>query len=429
MKILLASSYDVEGGAARAAYRLHQGLHQIGVASQMLVQAKTSGDKSIVAPRTQLEQGIAKARLTFDALPLKRYRQRQPTTFSVQWLPETVAARVNRINPDLVNLHWINDAFIQIESIARFNRPIVWSLHDMWAFTGGCHYTGVSDSTGGLSCDRYTQSCGSCPQLQSSKARDLSRSIWQRKARSWQSIDLTIVALSQWLADCARSSSLFRNSRIEVIPNGLDITRYRPISRTLAREALGLPQDKHLALFGAMAATSDRRKGFHLLQPALQSLAQAGWSESLELVVFGADRPQHPPEFGMKTHYLGSFRDDLSLSLIYSAADVFILPSTQENLANTIMEAMACGTPCVAFEIGGMPDLIEHQKTGYLAQPYWIDDLALGIAWTLENRDRHRRLSDRAREKVEHEFTQAQQAYRYQSLFEDILQSNDRKRH
>lgn len=420
MKILLASSHDVEGGAARAAYRLHQGLQQIGVSSQMLVQAKTSGDKSISAPKTRLEQGIARARLTFDALPLKRYSNRKAATFSVQWLPETIAKRVHQLNPDLVNLHWISDAFIQIESIAKLNRPIVWSLHDMWAFTGGCHYTDE--------CDRYTQSCGSCPQLQSQKAQDLSHSIWQRKAKAWRSTDLTIVALSQWLADCARSSSLFRDARVEIIPNGLDTTRYRPIDRTFAREVLGLPQDKHLALFGAMAATNDQRKGFHLLQPALQSLAQAGWNQSLELVVFGADRPQQPPEFGMKVHYMGSFRDDLSLALLYSAADVFILPSTQENLANTVMEAMACGTPCVAFEIGGMPDLIEHQKTGYLAQPYWIDDLALGIAWTIEQSDRQHQLSARCREKVEQEFTQARQAYRYQALFKEVLQANERKR-
>jgi glycosyltransferase involved in cell wall biosynthesis len=420
MKILLASSRDVSGGAARAAYRLHQGFQQIGVSSQMLVQEKTIADASIIAPKTRVQQGIATARLTFDALPLKRYRNRQDTTFSVQWLPEKFAAQVRHLNPDVVNLHWINDAFMQIDSIAKLNRPIVWSLHDMWAFTGGCHYTDQ--------CDRYQQTCGSCPQLHSQKSRDLSRTIWQRKAKAWKSADLTIVALSQWMADSARSSSLFRNSRIEVIPNGLDPTRYRSIHKKLAREALGLPQDKHLALFGAMSATSDKRKGFHLLQPALQSLAQAGWHDSLELVVFGADRPAQPPEFGMNVHYLGSFQDDLSLALLYSAADVFILPSTQENLANTIMEAMACGTPCVAFEIGGMPDLIEHQKTGYLAQPYWIDDLATGIAWCIENVDRHRNLGYRSREKVEQEFTQTRQAARYRSLFEEVIRHRSAKR-
>lgn len=419
MNVLLASSSDLEGGAARAAHRLHEGLQQIGVTSQMLVQAKSSRDRSILAPKTQIEQGIAKARLTFDALPTKRYRDRDPATFSVQWLPETVASRVNQLNPDLVNLHWINDAFIQIESIAKFNRPVVWSLHDMWAFTGGCHYT--HEGANGSICDRYTQSCGSCPLLNSTQERDLSRSIWQRKAKAWKSLDLTIVALSEWLAKSARSSSLFRDTRIEVIPNGIDTTRYRPIDQAMAREALRLPQNKRLVLFGATDATGDRRKGFHLLQPALQKLAYAGWSDSIELVVFGADRPQHPPEFGMNVHYLGTFRDDLSLALLYSAADVFILPSTQENLANTIMEALACGTPCVTFEIGGMPDLIEHQRTGYLARPFEVEDLAQGIVWTIEHIDR---LRLRSREKVEQEFTQTRQAQRYQALFEEILQSD-----
>ncbi|MBE9013564.1 glycosyltransferase family 4 protein [Pseudanabaenaceae cyanobacterium LEGE 13415] len=412
MNILVASSHDIDGGAARAAHRLHQGLQSIGVSSQMLVQSKTSSDRSVIAPKTQIAQGIAKARLTFDALPLKRYRNRQDTVFSVQWLPDQFAGQVKQLNPDVVNLHWVNEAFVRIESIAKLNRPVVWSLHDMWAFTGGCHYTDE--------CDRYTRSCGHCPQLQSQKAQDLSRSVWQRKVKAWKSANLTIVALSQWLADCARSSSLFQDVRVEVIPNGIDTTRYRPIHRSFAREVLGLPQDKHLAMFGATSGTSDPRKGFHLLQPALQSLAQSGWGDSLELVVFGSDRPTHPPDFGMNVHYLGSFRDDLSLSLLYSAADVFILPSTQENLANTIMEAMACGTPCVAFDIGGMPDLIEHQNSGYLAKPYWIDDLAKGIVWSIEDPDRHQRLSSRSRAKVEQEFTQDRQAHRYRSLFEEL---------
>jgi glycosyltransferase involved in cell wall biosynthesis len=137
-------------------------------------------------------------------------------------------------------------------------------------------------------------------------------------------------------------------------------------------------------------------------------------------VIFGASQPENPPEFGFKVHYLGTLNDDLLLALVYSAADVFVQPSTQENLANTVMEAIACGTPCVAFDIGGMPDMIEHQKNGYLAQPYQIDDLARGIAWVLENQERHQKLSYRAREKAEQEFTLEIQARRYWSLFTEI---------
>jgi glycosyltransferase involved in cell wall biosynthesis len=210
-----------------------------------------------------------------------------------------------------------------------------------------------------------------------------------------------------------------------VIPNGIDTSRYRPIDRSVARDLLQLPQTRHLVLFGALAATSDRRKGFHLLQLTLQRLSQAGWGDRLELVVVGADAPQHPPEFGLKVHYLGQVQDDLSLAMIYSAADVCILPSIQENLSNMVMESLACGTPCVAFDIGGMPDLIEHQRNGYVAQPYAIEDLAQGIAWVLDSRERCSQLGQRARQKVEQEFTQVLQAQRYQALFAEILQEQE----
>jgi glycosyltransferase involved in cell wall biosynthesis len=412
MNVLLLSTSDITGGAGRAAYRLHQGLRSIEVDSRMLVQHKSSDDKTVTAPSTRLGEGIAKMRITFDRLPLRFYRQRDATLFSLQWLPDGTVTKIAQLKPDIINLHWTGEAFLQIEALAKFNRPLVWSLHDMWAFTGGCHYN--------QDCDRYTVSCGACPQLHSSKNWDLSRWVWQRKAKSWRNLELTIVALSSWLSKCASSSSLFRDLRIEVIPNGIDTGKYRPINQQVARELLNLPQNKQLVLFGSIWSTSVKRKGFHLLQPALQDLSQSGWHDKLELVIFGASQPENPPELGFKVHYLGTLSDDLLLALVYSAADVFVQPSTQENLANTVMEAIACGTPCVAFNIGGMPDLIEHEKNGYLAQPYQIDDLARGIAWVLENEERHQKLSYRAREKAEQEFTLDLQAGRYLSLFTEI---------
>ncbi|MBA3921988.1 MAG: glycosyltransferase, partial [Nostocaceae cyanobacterium] len=291
--------------------------------------------------------------------------------------------------------------------------PIVWTMHDMWVFTGGCHYS--------QACDRYTSSCGICPQINSSKNNDLSRSLLKRKA-AWSRLKLTLVSPSHWLAKCAHSSSLFKDFRVDVIPNGLDIKKYKPINRHLARDLLNLPQDKQLVLFGAVKATSDRRKGFHLLQPALQSLCQSGWSEKIELIVFGLSQPIQT-DLGFKTRYLGRLNDDISLALVYAAADLFIAPSLEDNLPNTIMEALACGTPCIAFNIGGIPDLIEHQRNGYLAEPYNIEDLAQGISWVLENTDRHQKLSQRAREKVEQEFTLEIQAKRYAALFDEIVMS------
>jgi glycosyltransferase involved in cell wall biosynthesis len=417
MKILLISTQDYLGGAARATYRLHQGLQNSGISSHILVQEKSSSDKTVISPQLRLNQGIARSKLTFDALPLKFYRQKEKTTFSLQWVPDKIKKKVAIFDPDIINLHWINGAFIQTETIGKLNKPIVWTLHDMWAFTGGCHYSGE--------CNLYTESCGKCPQLKSSRDWDLSRWVWQRKAKAWKNTSLTIVSPSNWLAKTAVSSSLFKNLHIEVIPNGIDSKIYKPIASNIARQILNLPQDKKLIVFGSLQATSDYRKGFHLLQNALQELSKTFWKEELEIVIFGASQPDNPVNFGFKAHYLGTFNDDLSLSIVYSAADIFVSPSIQENLANTVMEAIACGTPVVAFDIGGMSDLIEHQKNGYLAQPYKIEDFAYGIAWVLENKDRYKKLSDYARHKVEQEFTLEIQAKRYSSLYEQTLsQSN-----
>lgn len=414
MQVLIANTSDVKGGAARAAYRLHQGLQEIGVDSKMLVQTKQSSDLTVVGPKAGSGIGQVKTglKLILDQLPLKRYKNYNGTTFSPQWVPDQVGKKVSGLNPDVINLHWVNAGFVHIETVARFNKPIVWTLHDMWPFTGGCHYT--------QTCDRYQNSCGACPQLGSQKESDLSRRIWQRKAKAFEGINLTVVTPSHWLKDCAQESSLFKGVRVECIPNSLDASIYAPFDKGMARKALNLPQDKQLVLFGSIKATSDKRKGFHLLQAALQEFSHSELSDHVELVVFGASKPDAPPEFGLKAHYLGSFNDDLSLRLVYSASDVFVMASIQENLANTVMESLACGTPCVGFKIGGIPDLIEHQTNGYLAEAYEINDLAKGIAWVLRDPLRHESLAQRAREKVETEFTLKHQANRYCSLFESI---------
>jgi glycosyltransferase involved in cell wall biosynthesis len=183
---------------------------------------------------------------------------------------------------------------------------------------------------------------------------------------------------------------------------------------------LNLPQDKQLILFGAMYPNSDCRKGFHLLRQALQSLNKSEWRDKAKLAIFGASQPKEPIDLGLESHYLGRLNDDISLAVVYAAADVFVAPSIQDNLPNTVMEAIACGTPCVAFDIGGMPDMIEHQHNGYLAQPFDSEDLAKGIVWVLENKERHQKLCDRARQKAEQEFTLEIQARRYESLYREI---------
>ncbi|NMG11523.1 glycosyltransferase family 4 protein [Brasilonema sp. UFV-L1] len=413
MKVLHMSTYDSRG-AGRAAYRLHQGLQSIGITSQLLVQSKSSDDQTVIGPHTKLEKGIAKFRPSLSGLPLSFYPQRELTDYYPSWLPDTVSHQVKQINPDIINLHWICAGYLEVQTIAKFNKPIVWTLHDMWAFTGGCHYS--------QNCDRYTNACGACPQLRSQKDKDLSRWQWYRKAQALKGINLTVVSPSAWLAKCAQMSSIFQDMRVEVIPNGLNPSRYKPVNRQLAREFLNLPQTKQLILFGAEKATLDKRKGFHLLQSALRDLSQlSSWRDRVELVVFGSSQSDQQIDLGFPSHYLGKLSDDISLSLVYAAADVFIAPSLEDNLPNTVMEAIACGTPCVAFKIGGMPDMIEHQKNGYLAQPYKIEDLIQGILWILEDEQRYQELSDSARQKVEREFTFEIQARRYLSLFNSIL--------
>lgn len=409
MKSLILSSTDVEGGAARAAYRVHRGLISMGIESQMLVRGKFSADRTVMAEKSI----ITKLGPPANSIPLRRYPKRDRLLFSPQWFPDAIAGKVAKINPDVVNLHWVCNGFIQIETLAKLNKPLVWTLQDMWPFTGGCHYS--------EGCDRYQNSCGQCPQLKSSRDRDLSRQVWERKFKAWKNINLTIVTPSSWMADCVSSSSLFGQRRVEVIPFCLDTKIYRPIESQIARNLLNLPQDKQLVLFGAIAATADPRKGFNLLLPALQKLSQSGWQNQLELVVFGSAEPENPVDLGFKANYLGSFSDDIALALVYSAADVMIVPSLQESFGQTASEALACGTPVVAFNATGLKDIVDHQVNGYLVKPYEIEDLREGIKWVLNDSDRLKKLKENARKKAEKAFTLEQQAQQYISLYNQII--------
>lgn len=410
MKVLHLSTSDVRGGAARAAYRLHQGLNQSGISSQMLVRAKDSIDRPVIASKT-LRTKIGPLS---GNLPLRRYPNRSHRMFSAQWFPDTLSSKVKQLAPDIVNLHWVCNGFLRIETLAQIAQPLVWTLHDMWPFTGGCHYA--------QACERYQQSCGHCPQLKSDQQRDLSRRVWQRKAKAWRSLNLTIVSPSQWLADCARQSTLFQARRIEVIPHGLDLTRYKPIEQSVAKRLLNLPDHKQLVLFGASPGTTgNARKGFQLLQQALDILKASARSEDIELVVFGANKPSQPVDLGFKIHYLGQLHDDVAIALVYSAASVMVVPSTQEAYGQTASEALACGTPVVTFRATGLKDIVEHRQTGYLADPFDVKDLAKGIAWVLSASLEDHRLSHQARQSAEALLSQSLQTQRYQALYQTIL--------
>jgi glycosyltransferase involved in cell wall biosynthesis len=234
-------------------------------------------------------------------------------------------------------------------------------------------------------------------------------------------LNLTLVSPSQWLTDCARASSLFHDYQIKTIPNGLDLKRFRPVDKHLARELLSLPREKKLILFGAMDSTSDRNKGFHFLLSALKTLEKRGWADRCEILIFGGRAPLSPHPLEFKFHYMGRLYDDISLMLLYSAADVIVSPSIQENLSNVVLESMACGTPCVAFKIGGMPDMIEHEQNGYLAEPFEIEDLANGIVWMLSDGERLKLASRLAREKSVKEFSIGSVARQYSDLYKELI--------
>jgi glycosyltransferase involved in cell wall biosynthesis len=412
MKILMLNNSDIESGAARATTRLQQGLRDKLIDAQLLVARKFGDSPQVIGPGSTFAKAMGFSRPTLEQKIFGIAPGKINGPFSPSFLPDRIPAVVAALSPDIIHLNWVAN-MMRLETLSRFEVPIVWTLHDSWPFTGGCYVP--------FDCTRYREACGSCPVLGSSRESDLSRRVWMRKQRAWRGLDLTIVAPSSWMGACAKASSLFGKARIEVIPNGLDLHRFKPVDKRTAREMLSLPQDKRLILFGAKSATSDRNKGFHLLAQALHELAGSRAPDgSIELVVFGASRPEPAPELGFPAHYLGWFSDEVSLALLYAAADVFVFPSLQESLGYTAMEAMACGTPCVAFNQGGIPDLIDHGINGYLAEPFDAADLARGIGWVLEAGKRGGDLSGAARGKVERDFSIESVAARYLELYRSV---------
>ena len=279
----------------------------------------------------------------------------------------------------------------------------------MWAFTGGEH---IDEGQ-----QHYLDRCGNSKVLNSKKDKDLSRKGWERKRQVYAQVDnMTIVGLSQWMHQAAKSSSLLKDKSHIQLPNPIDTTAFAPFDKVEARRLFNLPIDKKLILFGAMNATSDPNKGFQHIFAALKAFSL----ENTELVIFGSSQPSIPLGFTQPVHYLGQLHDNVSLIVLYNAANVMVVPSLQENLSNAIMESLACGTPVVAFNIGGNSDMIEHQKNGYLAQPFDTDDLAKAIEWVL-NTPNYQQLCDNARDKVLTHFDSQIVAKQYIALYKEIL--------
>jgi glycosyltransferase involved in cell wall biosynthesis len=340
VKIALINHSINNGGADRAAYRIHNALRRYGVDSTMIVnQEAIGGDWTVQGPVSQWSKAIGKIRSVVGGQLNKVLQTGNPILHSPAVLPSSWPNHLNNNDSSLIHLHWVNSEMLSIAGIGRLRKPVVWTLHDMWPFCGAEHYTEDNRWKEG-----YTHS--NRPAHES--GFDLNRWTWQRKYKHWR-CPMHIVTPSRWLAMCVQQSVIMRNWPVSVVPNAIDVDLWQPIEKALARKLLHLPIDVPLLLFGAIGGGKDPRKGFDLLQSALDHMR--GQVPGLELVIFGQLAPEVPVELGFPIHYTGHLHDDISLRLVYSAADAMVVPSRQEAFGQTASESFACGTPVVAFDI------------------------------------------------------------------------------
>ncbi|OOG24422.1 glycosyl transferase [Thioalkalivibrio denitrificans] len=365
---------DVSGGAARAAYRIHHALRDAGVDSIMHVDNAVAGDWTVEGPTSARAKARNAVRGRVGSLFRYTLRTGNPIIHSPSVLPSSWPRRLNVSDADVIHMHWVTGEMLSIKDIGRIRKPVVWTLHDMWAFCGAEHYT--ED-------DRWRVGYRRDNRPGHEAGFDLNRWTWRRKRIHWEH-PLHMVTPSRWLADCVRQSALMSDWPVSVVHNVIDTAQWQPVEPSVARELLGLPRDVPLLLFGAMGGGCDPRKGFDLLLAALAHLR--GEVDGLELVVFGQLPPREPVDLGFPIHYIGHLHDDVSLRLLYSAADLLAIPSRQDNLPNTGVESLACGTPVIAFDTCGLPDIVSHQHNGYLAQAFDPVDFAQGVRWVMKQR-------------------------------------------
>lgn len=376
----------------------------------MVVQFKTGNDAEVIGAETIFQKAIAKIQAIINYMPLWNNKSKNKKYFSASFSPSfNVIKKINGLKPDIVHLHWIQGGMLKVEDLEKINAPLVWSLHDCWAFTGGCHIN--------WDCENYKKSCGYCPILESNKEIDLSRKIWIRKEISLNKISkLRIVGLSKWMKDTAKQSSLFKDQIIINLPNLINTNKFKPADKTASRLEWALPDDKKLIMFGAIKSDTDINKGYIKLRESILQVQ----TKNVELVLFGMAPQEAVQNSKFKTHYLGNIEDDDKLVKLFNAVDVMVVPSLQENLSNVIMESLSCATPVVAFDVGGNKDMIEHSRNGYLAKAHSSEDLAYGIDWVLNSKN-YNDLCDRARKKVVHEFESKNVANKYTKMYKSIL--------
>ena len=409
MKVLIINTNESNGGAAKAANRLHKGLRKIGVESFMLVRYRQSDDPYVIAiADNPVFRIIEILRKKLDALPKIFYPSIKYITWSLNWVPNPfLFYYIRKVKPDIINLHWINGGFMsipQIGKICKLGLPVYWTLHDQWPLTGGCHYAG--------DCIKYQEGgCNKCPLLKSSNSKDISFFNFQTKQKFFNNLNL--ICLCKWMKDCVDKSILLSQYPTHIIPNGFDTNILQPYDKIKARKQFNLPLNKKIILFGA-DNIAEERKGMKYLFDALELIDD----NNIEIAFFGRGNFDNISK--LKIHSIGYVQSQTDLAKLYSACDVFICPSLQDNLPNTVIEALLCKTPVVGFDAGGIPDMIKHKKNGYLAKYKDAKDLAQGIIWCIEN-NQNGELSQFARKFAVDNFSLELQAKRYKELFELVL--------
>ena len=419
MKIVHLNSYDIKGGAARATYRLHTGLRQQGCDSSMMVAHRSSSDPSVLAfyppmdLTSRLWRRFRQQRISHSFFKFVANRPRGFEKFSDDRSCYGTSLAKELPSCDIVNLHWIAD-FVDYQaffSTVPEHIPIFWRLSDMNALTGGCHF---DDGCGG-----HAAGCGACPQIGSTDSRDLSYQIWLRKQTVFNRLSpkrLHIIALNRWMAELVKQSPLLGKFAVTIVPNGIDTNVFAPRDVHVARQVLGIPEQGRVVLFASDVVTN-RRKGFALLAAALHELHTM---DNLFLLSVGGGTPKI--EAAIPYLHLGHIDDDRLLALVYAAADTYVIPSLQDNQPNTVLEAMACGTPVVGFDVGGIPDMVRPGVTGLLTPAGDVRGLSAAIAKILESHQMRKEMGETCRRVVTAEYTLETQVRHYIELYTAALE-------
>lgn len=434
MRVTHLSNYHLFGGAAVAANRLHRALQKQvwtmpGIESTMLVGVPNRLEKHRPAPGVlYLANNFLAEQTAFGRFVAERLyflpHERDPSV-RFQFSPAKFGATLN-FHPaiqqaDVLHLHWINFGFLSIDgirSLFALQKPIVWTLHDQWAFTGGCHYA--------RGCDHFLSHCRNCPYLKKPGEHDLSDKVFDQKKALFQNARVHFTPPSNWLASEAKRSALLREFPFTVIPYAIDQMAFRPINRTEANAQLNLPDtDSPLGvrsprlLFGS-ANVTDVRKGFKQFAEALTLLSQQYPDLTPEIILFGKGRSYLFNELPYTVRHLGLLTTEEDIVAAYNAADAMVVPSLEDNLPNTVIEAMACGTPVVGFRTGGIPEMIDHQQNGYLADVGSVQQLADGLAFILTHPNPEA-LRQNARQSAEIRFSEDVVARQHIDLYQTLM--------